>query len=244
VIAGPCSIESEDQMRTIAKFVKESGANLLRGGAFKPRTSPYSFQGMGEDGLKILKKIGKEFGMPTVTEVMDTADAELVAEYADVIQIGTRNAQNFSLLKQVGKLKIPVVLKRGMAQTIEEWLMSAEYVMSEGNQDVVLCERGIRTFENAYRNTLDVLAIPVLKEKTHLPIIIDPSHASGVWQYVIPMALAGIVSGADGVMVEAHHDPEKAMSDGAQSLKPNKFNLLMSELKKIAPVIGKGKNLS
>ncbi|OHD55790.1 MAG: 3-deoxy-7-phosphoheptulonate synthase [Spirochaetes bacterium GWF1_51_8] len=243
IVAGPCSIESEDQLRTVAKFVKNAGANLLRGGAYKPRTSPYSFQGLGEEGLKLLKKIGEETSLATVTEVMDTADVELVAEYADVLQIGTRNAQNFSLLKQVGKLKKPIVLKRGMSQTIEEWLMSAEYIMSEGNQEVVLCERGIRTFETAYRNTFDVLAIPVLKERTHLPIIVDPSHASGMWQYVIPMALAGLVSGADGVMIEAHHEPEKAMSDGAQSLKPKKFDLLMSEIRKIAPVVGKGINL-
>lgn len=198
IIAGPCSIESEEQMMTISKTVKDAGANFLRGGAFKPRTSPYVFQGMGEDGLKLLKKAGIEFGMPTISEVMDTSTVELIAEYVDVLQIGTRNAQNFALLKEVGKLKHPVVLKRGMSQTIEEWLMSAEYIMSEGNKEVILCERGIRTFETATRNTLDLIAIPVIKERSHLPIIVDPSHASGKWQYVIPMALAGIVAGADG----------------------------------------------
>ncbi len=243
IIAGPCSIESEEQMMTISKTVKDAGANFLRGGAFKPRTSPYVFQGMGEDGLKLLKKAGIEFGMPTISEVMDTSTVELIAEYVDVLQIGTRNAQNFALLKEVGKLKHPVVLKRGMSQTIEEWLMSAEYIMSEGNKEVILCERGIRTFETATRNTLDLIAIPVIKERSHLPIIVDPSHASGKWQYVIPMALAGIVAGADGIMVEVHHEPEKAFSDGAQSLKPKKFVTMMYEIKKIAPVIGVGKNL-
>ena len=244
IIAGPCSVESEAQMMSIAKSVKEAGANLLRGGAFKPRTSPYVFQGMGEEGLKILKKAGMEFGMPTITEVMDTATVELIAGYVDILQIGTRNAQNFALLKEVGKSKIPVVLKRGMSQTIEEWLMSAEYIMSEGNKDVILCERGIRTFETATRNTLDLIAVPVVKEKSHLPIIVDPSHAAGKWQYVIPMALAGIVAGADGIMVEVHYDPEKAVSDGAQSLKPNRFTFMMNEIKKIAPVIGVGQNIA
>lgn len=243
IMAGPCSIESEKQLMTIAQAVKESGANMLRAGAFKPRTSPYAYQGMGEEGLKLLKKAGKEFGLPTVTEVMDTAAVDLIAGYVDVMQIGTRNAQNFALLKEVGKTKNPVVLKRGMAQTIEEWLMSAEYIMSEGNKNVILCERGIRTFETATRNTLDLIAIPVIKEKSHLPIIVDPSHAAGKWQYVIPMALAGIVAGADGILVEVHHEPEKAISDGAQSLKPKKFETMMNEIKKITPVIGVGQNL-
>lgn len=244
IIAGPCSIESEKQLMTIAGEVKKSGANMLRGGAYKPRTSPYAFQGMAEDGLKLLRKASDEFGIPTVTEVMDTNTVELIASYVDVLQIGARNAQNFALLKAVGKTDRPVLLKRGMSQTIEEWLMSAEYVMSEGNGNVVLCERGIRTYETAYRNTLDLIAIPVLKERTHLPIVVDPSHASGVWQYVTPMALASIVAGADGIMVEVHHEPEKAMSDGAQSLKPNKFSILMNEIKKIAPVVGVGNNLN
>jgi len=237
IIAGPCSIESENQLMTIAEAVKKAGANLLRGGAFKPRTSPYAYQGMGEEGLKLLKKAGREYEMPTVTEVMDTALVDLIAEYADVLQIGTRNAQNFSLLKEVGKINKPVLLKRGMAQTIEEWLMSAEYIMSEGNKNVILCERGIRTFETAYRNTLDLIAIPVAKEKTHLPIIVDPSHAAGKWQYVIPMSVAGIAAGCDGIMVEVHHEPEKALSDGAQSLKPDKFKELIKEIRKVASVV-------
>ncbi len=243
IIAGPCSIENENQLMTITEEVKKSGANFLRGGAFKPRTSPYAFQGMGEEGLKLLRKAGEIFNIPTVTEVMDVNSLKLAVDYVDVLQIGTRNAQNFSLLKEVGKVNKPVILKRGMAQTIEEWLMSAEYIMSEGNKNVILCERGIRTFETSTRNTLDILAIPVVKEVSHLPIIVDPSHASGKWQYVIPVALAGIVAGADGIMVEVHHIPEKAMSDGAQSLKPNKFKTLMDEIRKIAPVVGSGKNL-
>ncbi len=243
IIAGPCSIENETQLMTIAAAIKEAGGNILRGGAFKPRSSPYTYQGMGEEGLKLLKKAGKEFKMPVITEVMDTATVGLIAGYVDILQIGTRNAQNFSLLREVGKMNKPVVLKRGMAQTIEEWLMSAEYIMSEGNQEVILCERGIRTFETATRNTLDLIAVPVVKEKTHLPIIVDPSHAAGKWQYVVPMALAAIVAGADGIMVEVHHEPETAVSDGAQSLKPDRFNFMMSELKKIASVINVGKNL-
>jgi 3-deoxy-7-phosphoheptulonate synthase len=244
IIAGPCSIESELQLMNIAKSVKESGSNILRGGAFKPRTSPYAYQGMGEEGLKLLKKAGAEFGMPVITEIMDTSMAGIISEYSDMLQIGTRNAQNYSLLKEVGRSNKPVVLKRGMSQTIEEWLMSAEYIMSEGNRDVILCERGIRTFETATRNTLDLIAVPVVKERTHLPIIVDPSHAAGKWQYVTPMALAAITAGADGIMVEVHNEPEKAVSDGAQSLKREKFAILMGELKKIAPVIGVGFNLN
>lgn len=243
IIAGPCSVESEKQLMSIAKSVKESGANILRGGAFKPRTSPYSFQGMGEEGLKLLKKASEEFDIPTDSEVMDTATVELVAEYVDILQIGARNAQNFPLLKAVGKTNRPVMLKRGMSQTIQEWLMSAEYIMSEGNKEVILCERGIRTFETAYRNTLDLIAIPVLRELTHLPIIVDPSHAAGKWPYVTPMALSAIVAGADGIMVEVHNEPETAVSDGAQSLKFPKFETLMNEIRKIAPVVNVGKNL-
>lgn len=243
IIAGPCSVENEAQMMAVAKAVKAAGATLLRGGAFKPRTSPYSFQGMGEAGLKLLKKAGKKFGLPTVSEVMDTSLVDLMAKYIDVLQIGTRNAQNFALLKAVGKIDKPVLLKRGMAQTIQEWLMSAEYIMSEGNKNVILCERGIRTFETAYRNTLDLICIPVLKEKTHLPVVVDPSHAAGVWQYVTPMALASVAAGADGLMVEVHDNPEVAVSDGAQSLKPERFSMLMEEIKKIAPIVGVGKNL-
>jgi 3-deoxy-7-phosphoheptulonate synthase len=244
IIAGPCSIESEKQLMFIAEAVKKAGANFLRAGAFKPRTSPYAFQGMGTEGLELLKKAGDALDMPTITEVMDTATVELIAEYVDIFQIGTRNAQNFELLKKVGKTNLPIVLKRGMSQTIEEWLMSAEYIMSEGNKNVILCERGIRTFETATRNTLDLIAVPVVKERTHLPIIVDPSHAAGKWQYVTPMALAAIVCGADGIMVEVHHEPEKAVSDGAQSLKPHKFDILMNEIKKIVPVIGVGQNLN
>ncbi|MGC8764652.1 MAG: 3-deoxy-7-phosphoheptulonate synthase [Brevinematia bacterium] len=243
IIAGPCSVESESQLMTIAEAVKKAGANFLRGGAFKPRTSPYAFQGLGESGLKLLKKAGSEFDLPVVTEVMDSETLELVNQYADVLQIGTRNAQNYSLLKAVGRLDKPVILKRGMAQTIEEWLMSAEYIMSEGNKNVILCERGIRTFETSTRNTLDILAVSVVKELSHLPVIVDPSHASGKWKYVIPVSLASISAGCDGIMVEVHHEPEKALSDGAQSLKPEKFLILMQEIKKIASVVGSGKNL-
>lgn len=243
IMAGPCSIESEEQLMSISEAVKKSGANFLRAGAFKPRTSPYAFQGMGEEGLKLLKKAGDAFDLPTVSEVMDTQTVDLLAEYVDVLQVGTRNAQNFALLKEVGKIRKPVVLKRGMSQTIEEWLMSAEYIMSEGNQEVILCERGIRTFETATRNTLDLIAVPVLRERTHLPIVVDPSHAAGKWQYVTPMSLAAIAAGADGILVEVHNEPEKAVSDGAQSLKFKKFDLMMNEIRKIAPVFGVGQNL-
>ncbi|MCX7725851.1 MAG: 3-deoxy-7-phosphoheptulonate synthase [Chitinispirillaceae bacterium] len=237
IIGGPCCIENEKQLMTIAESVKKSGANFLRGGAFKPRTSPYAFQGMGEEGLKLLKKAGELFEIPVVTEVMDTSAVKMVSQYADVLQIGTRNAQYFSLLKEVGKIDKPVILKRGMAQTIEEWLMSAEYIMSEGNGNVILCERGIRTFETATRNTLDILSIPAVKERSHLPIIVDPSHAAGKWQYVTSMALAAIVAGSDGIMVEVHNDPEKALSDGAQSLKPAKFEELVKEILKLKSII-------
>lgn len=240
---GPCSIESEEQMMTIAEAVKKAGGNMLRGGAFKPRTSPYSFQGMGEEGLKIMRKASDQFGLPCVSEVMDTSQVDVCVKYLDALQIGTRNAQNFELLKAVGKTRKPVFLKRGMSQTIQEWLMSAEYIMAGGNKDVILVERGIRTFETAYRNTLDLNAVPTIKERTHLPIITDPSHAVGVWQYVTPMALASIAAGADGLIVEVHHEPENAASDGAQSLKPSKFAILIDEIKKIAPVLGTGKNL-
>jgi len=243
IMAGPCSVESEKQVMIIAEAVKKSGANMFRGGAFKPRTSPYAYQGMGEEGLKLLQKASRAFQLPVVTEVMDTADVSMIADYADILQIGTRNAQNFSLLKAVGRTQRAVLLKRGMSQTIEEWLMSAEYVLSEGNPRVILCERGIRTFETAYRNTLDLIALPVVREKSHLPVVVDPSHAAGKWQYVTPMALAAIVSGADGIEVEVHHDPAKSMSDGAQALKPELFDALMNEIRKIAPVIGVGKNL-
>ncbi len=236
VIAGPCSIESEEQLREVATQVKAAGARILRGGAFKPRTSPYSFQGLGEEGLKILKRIGDEVDMITVTEVMDPRDVELVSRYADILQIGARNMQNFNLLKEVGKAKKPVVLKRGLSATIKEFLMSAEYILSEGNLNVILCERGIRTFEDYTRNTLDISCAAVVKNLSHLPIIIDPSHASGKWNLVAPLSKAAIAAGADGIMVEVHPRPEEALSDGPQQLLPEKFSQLMEELREIAKV--------
>jgi 3-deoxy-7-phosphoheptulonate synthase len=238
VMAGPCSIESEEQLMESAYIVKKGGAHILRGGAFKPRTSPYSFQGMEEEGLKLLKKAREKTGLPVVTEVMNTTDVELVEEYADIIQIGARNVQNFPLLKKVGLARKPVLLKRGMMTTIEELLMSAEYILSAGNGQVMLCERGIRTFETATRNTLDISAVPVLKELTHLPIIVDPSHAAGHWRYVIPLAKAVRAVGADGLLIEVHPEPDKALSDGIQSLKPEKFYQLMEELGSLAKIAG------
>jgi 3-deoxy-7-phosphoheptulonate synthase len=232
VMAGPCAVESEVQIVDTAKKVKESGALFLRGGAFKPRTSPYSFQGHGENGLKYLKKASEITNLPIVTEIMDTEDYDLVAEYADIIQIGARNMQNFSLLKKVGKGNKPVLLKRGLSATIEEWLMSAEYIMSEGNSEVILCERGIRTFEKALRNTLDLSVVPYVKQLTHLPILIDPSHATGRWELVPSVAQAAVAIGADGLMIEVHLDPENALSDGAQSLKPKVFDALMKRVNK------------
>ncbi|MBI1921181.1 MAG: 3-deoxy-7-phosphoheptulonate synthase [Geobacter sp.] len=237
VMAGPCSVESEKQIIETAQAVKDAGAQILRGGAFKPRTSPYSFQGMEEEGLKLLAKAREITGLPVVTEVINPETAELVAEYADILQIGARNAQNFALLKKVGQLGKPVLLKRGMSMTIQEFLMSAEYVMSEGNQKVILCERGIRTFETATRNTLDLSAIPVLKEKTHLPIVADPSHGTGHYHYVAPMAFAAVSAGADGLIIEVHPDPEHASSDGPQSLKPQKFADMMQRMKLVAEAV-------
>ncbi len=234
VMAGPCSVESEKQIVETAIEIKKSGAHMIRGGAFKPRTSPYSFQGLEEEGLKLLAKARDISGLPFVTEVINPESADLVAEYSDMLQIGARNSQNFALLKKVGQLKRPVLLKRGMSMTIQEFLMSAEYIMSEGNQSVILCERGIRTFETATRNTLDLSAIPVLKEKTHLPIVIDPSHGTGNHHYVAPMCYAAVAAGADGLIVEVHPDPEHASSDGPQSLKPEKFDLMMKKLKLFA----------
>lgn len=239
VMAGPCSVESERQIIVSAEAVRKAGAQVLRGGAFKPRTSPYSFQGLEEDGLKLLAKARDLTGLPFVTEVINPESAELVAEYADILQIGARNSQNFALLKKVGQLKRPVLLKRGMSMTIQEFLMSAEYIMSEGNQSVILCERGIRTFETATRNTLDLSAIPVLKEKTHLPVVIDPSHGTGHHRYVAPMCYAAVAAGADGLIVEVHPDPEHASSDGPQSLKPAKFEIMMAKLRLFAEVAGK-----
>lgn len=239
VFAGPCAIESQEQFSEVSAAVKRAGANILRGGAFKPRSSPYSFQGLEADGLKIMHTTGKELDMPICTEVVDTRDVELVASYSDIIQIGARNMQNFKLLREVGKCNNPILLKRGLASTMEEWLMAAEYIMSEGNENVILCERGIRTYETATRNTFDVSAIPVSKELSHLPIIGDPSHATGTYKYVPPVAKAAIAAGADGLMIEVHNCPEKAASDGPQSLTPEKFAKLMVELEPIAKAVGK-----
>jgi 3-deoxy-7-phosphoheptulonate synthase len=230
VMAGPCSVESEEQLMETGYVVKKAGAKVLRGGAFKPRTSPYSFQGMEEEGLKLLRKVGDKVGMPVVTEVMNTMDVDMVEEYSDVLQIGARSVQNFALLKKVGHCRKPVLLKRGMSTTIEELLMSAEYIVSEGNDQVILCERGIRTFETATRNTLDISAVPVLKELSHLPVIIDPSHSAGYSRYVIPLTRAAVAVGADGVIVEVHPQPEKALVDGPQSLRPEQFYRLMDEV--------------
>ncbi len=233
VIAGPCAVESEVQAMTIAKVVKKSGAQLFRGGAFKPRTSPYSFQGLGKEGLIILSHVREETGMPVVTEVLDTENFDLVEEYTDVIQIGTRNMQNFSLLRRAGQAKKPVVLKRGMSATISEWLMAAEYILAEGNPNVILCERGVRTFVQHSRNTLDLSAVPVVRNESHLPIIVDPSHAAGRRDQVIPLSQASAAVGAHGLMVEVHHIPEEALSDGAQSLYPEQFDLLCHNLRLI-----------
>ena len=231
VIAGPCSVESEEQMLECGYVAKKAGAKILRGGAFKPRTSPYSFQGMEEEGLKLLKMVGEKTGMPVVTEVMNTTDVDMIEEYSDILQIGARNIQNFALLKRVGQCRKPVLLKRGLMTTIEELLMSAEYILSSGNGQVILCERGIRTFETATRNTLDISAVPVLKELTHLPVIIDPSHAAGHAKYIIPLTRAAVAVGAHGVIVEIHPQPEKAVCDGPQSLRPEQFYRLMDEVK-------------
>ncbi len=239
VMAGPCSIENLNLLREIAVEIKKSGALMLRGGAFKPRTSPYAFQGLGEEGLKYLNQIGAEIGLVTVTEVMDSRDVELVAKYADVLQIGARNMQNFNLLREVGMTKKPVLLKRGMSSTVKELLMSAEYILSGGNFNVILCERGIRTFEDATRNTLDLSAVPVAKQLSHLPVIVDPSHAAGKWGLVAPLSKAAVACGADGLIVEVHSHPEDALSDGAQSLLPGNFHQLMDDLKKIAKAVGR-----
>jgi 3-deoxy-7-phosphoheptulonate synthase len=239
IIAGPCSVESKEQICTTANLVKSSGANFLRGGAYKPRTSPYSFQGMEEDGLKLLASAKEVSGLPIVTEVMNPREIDLVAQYADVIQVGARNMQNFSLLKELGKIDKPILLKRGMMNTIKEFLMSAEYILAEGNNQLILCERGIRTFETATRNTLDISCIPVLKKETHLPIIIDPSHATGHWEMVESMSRASIAAGADGLIIEVHPDPVKAFSDGPQSLKPEKFARLMENLRPFAELMGR-----
>ena len=239
VMAGPCSVESEVQIFTIAEIISKSGAKILRGGAFKPRTSPYSFQGLGEEGLKLLRRAGDKFNLLVITEVMEISQIKMVEEYTDIFQIGARNMQNFSLLKEVGKASKPVMLKRGLAATVEDWLMSAEYILSGGNKNVMLCERGIRTFETYTRNTFDLSAIPVVHKRSHLPVVADPSHATGLRDKVLPMARAAVAAGADALMVEVHHDPENALSDGPQALLPDQFNEMMRQVKLIAEVIGR-----
>jgi len=239
IMAGPCAVENIDTLREIARQVKDAGATALRGGAFKPRTSPYSFQGLGEEGLKYLSQVGREFGLVTISEVMDPRDVGLVAQYIDILQIGARNMQNFNLLKEVGMTKKPVVLKRGMSSTVKEWLMSAEYILSEGNFNVILCERGIRTFEDSTRNTLDISAVPVVDQLSHLPVIVDPSHAAGKWGLVCPLSKAAVVAGADGLIVEVHTHPEDARSDGAQSLLPENFIQMVNELRILAKAVGR-----
>ena len=239
VMAGPCAVEGEEQLMESARLVKEAGAHVLRGGAFKPRTSPYSFQGMGEKGLKLLAQARRETGLPIVTEVMEPQTVPLVTTYANILQIGARNMQNYALLHAVGEAQRPVLLKRGMMSTIEELLMAAEYILSHGNNRVILCERGIRTFETYTRNTLDISAVPMLKQLTHLPVIVDPSHGTGKWELVEPMARAAVAAGADGLMIEVHSHPEEALSDGAQSLKPERFAALMESLRPVAEAVGR-----
>ena len=239
LMAGPCSVEGETQAFTIAEAVAKAGATIMRGGAFKPRTSPYSFQGLGEEGLRILRRAADAFGLAVVSEVMDGQHVALLARYADILQVGARNMQNFPLLREVGHAGKPVLLKRGMANTIEEWLLSAEHVVSQGNGQVILCERGIRTFETYTRNTLDLNAIPVVKELTHLPVIVDPSHGTGIRNKVAPMARAAIAAGADGLIVEVHNDPDHALSDGAQSLYPKQYQELVDQIRTIASVLGR-----
>jgi 3-deoxy-7-phosphoheptulonate synthase len=239
IMAGPCSVENEKQIFSIAKIVSEAGVKIMRGGAFKPRTSPYAFQGLGEEGLKLIRSAADEFKLKVVTEVMDKSQIELVENYADILQIGARNMQNFMFLKDLGKSSKPILLKRGISATIEEWLMAAEYILSGGNHQVILCERGIRTFETSTRNTMDISAIPVVKKKSHLPIIADPSHGIGIRDKVIPMARAAVAAGADGLIVEVHHDPDRALSDGAQSLFPDQFTHMMKEIRIIAQAIGR-----
>ncbi len=239
LMAGPCSVEGEEQAFTIARAVAEAGATVMRGGAYKPRTSPYSFQGLGEEGLKILRRAADAHGLAVVSEVMDSQQVPLVARYADILQVGARNMQNYSLLREVGHAEKPVLLKRGLASTIEEWLMSAEHIVSQGNAQVILCERGIRTFETYTRNTLDLNAIPVVKELSHLPVIVDPSHGTGIRNKVAPMARAAIAAGADGLIIEVHHDPDHALSDGPQSLYPDQYRELVTQIRTIAQVLGR-----
>jgi len=239
VMAGPCVVENEKQIFETARYVKASGAKILRGGAFKPRTSPYSFQGLGEEGLKLLAQAGEETGLAVVTEVMSVNQIDLVAEYTDIFQVGARNMQNFVLLKELGKLKKPILLKRGMSATMEELLLSAEYILTQGNYEVILCERGIRTFENYTRNTLDLSAVPALKRLSHLPVIVDPSHATGRWRLVSPMAKAAIAAGADGLLIEVHPEPKSSLSDGAQTLRFDTFTQLMKEIRPIIQAVGR-----
>jgi len=239
IIAGPCAVENHEQLLETAKAVKTAGGALLRGGAFKPRSSPYNFQGLGEEGVKMLRDVSKEIGLPFVTEVMDTRMVEFVAEYADMLQIGSRNMHNYPLLKEVGRLHKPILLKRGMMATIEEFLLSAEYILNQGNEQVVLCERGIRTFETTTRNTLDLSAVPMLKHLSHLPVIVDPSHGTGHRWMVPTMAKAAVAAGADGLIMEVHYKPEEALCDGFQSLSPDEFSRLMSDLQKIAHAVGR-----
>ena len=239
MMSGPCSVESEEQIFKLAKVVADSGAKILRGGAFKPRTSPYAFQGLGEEGLKLMRAAADQYNLLVITEVMQIEQIELIYKYSDIFQVGARNMQNFSLLKELGKIDKTIMLKRGIAATIEEWLMSAEYILAGGNKDVILCERGIRTFENATRNTFDLSAIPVIHKKSHLPIIADPSHATGLRDQVPPMARAAVAAGADGLMIEIHHDPEAALSDGPQALLPSTYLKLMEECRLIAQAIGR-----
>ncbi|MFQ5825858.1 MAG: 3-deoxy-7-phosphoheptulonate synthase [Dehalococcoidia bacterium] len=240
IMAGPCAVESEGQLMETARGVRAMGAHILRGGAYKPSTSPYQFRGLGEDGLKILAQAREETGMPIITEVMSPADVELVARYADILQVGTRNMQNFILLDEVGRTRKPVMLKRGFAATIQEWLLSAEYILSQGNRQVLLCERGIRTFETYTRNTMDISAIPIIKKVSHLPIIGDPSHGTGKWYLVTPMAMAAVAAGADGLMIEVHPAPDHALKDGAQSLTLENFQHLMSQVVPVAQSVGRG----
>jgi 3-deoxy-7-phosphoheptulonate synthase len=240
IMAGPCAVESEEQILTTARAVREAGANMLRGGAFKPRSSPYTFRGLGERGLQLLALAREETGMPVVTEVMTPSDVELVARYADVLQIGARNMQNYMLLEEAGRSGKPVLLKRGLSATFDEWLLSAEYIIAQGNPDVILCERGIRTFETATRNTMDLNAVALAKRRSHLPVLADPSHATGKWYLVAPLALASIAAGADGLIIEVHPDPDRATSDGGQSLNCENFAALMPQLNAVAQAVGRG----
>lgn len=240
VMAGPCSVESRDQTLRIAEGLAKQGVTVLRGGAFKPRTSPYSFQGLGEEGLKILAEARDQFGMAIITEVMGEGEVELCAGYVDILQLGTRNMQNYRLLDAVGRARTPVLLKRGMSSTIEEWLLAAEYILSRGNHDVMLCERGIRTFETATRSTFDVNAVPVLKQLSHLPVVVDPSHAAGRWDLIAPISRAGVAAGADALLIEVHDEPDKAMSDGAQSLRPDTFAELLTGVRRVAEAVDRG----